>query len=473
MALPNWVLAHRQPKTEIRFIKGHYYVYDITYKYDPVLKRTKKVTGKLKGKLTEDKGFTASDKALSSAGLKVSSLSVFEFGGFELFEALLAEEAIALEKEFGSEAKKIMALAMLRWIYHSPIKNMGSRWEHSYYRHLWDFALNDKQISALLHALGEKRAGVIDFMKSLKRGSDFLLIDSTHITSESGKLKINTLGYDPRTGYQNQFNLMLIYSASLELPVYYRILPGNIKDVSFRLSLLESGIKEAVVVADKGFYSENNIAELKKLELKYIIPLRRNSSLINYEPIKSGNRKDMTDFFTFQKSVIWYYISDNDGRKRITYLNERLASEERNDYLTRIATCPETHDKDKFFEKQYHFGTFTLTTNLEQSAQTLYETYKSRCAVEQAFDTFKNLLHADRTYMQNEQSMEGWMLIHFLCLRAYYKLYHRLKEKDMLSKYSPDDILRLAQTHHKCKINGEWTNEEITAKTAKILNELK
>ena len=47
--------------------------------------------------------------------------------------------------------------------------------------------------------------------------------------------------------------------------------------------------------------------------------------------------------------------------------------------------------------------------------------YKSRMEVETAFDAFKNTLEADRSYMKNDQAMEGWMFMNYLALLAYPK----------------------------------------------------
>jgi transposase len=52
---------------------------------------------------------------------------------------------------------------------------------------------------------------------------------------------------------------MHVFSVKQQLPVYYRLLPGNIKD--------------ATVIIDKGFASENNMNELDTEQLSYIIPL--------------------------------------------------------------------------------------------------------------------------------------------------------------------------------------------------------
>ena len=51
-AYPEWVTAHRQKGTEIRFIKGQYYVYAVSSKWNPEKKRSQKITGKLIGKIT-------------------------------------------------------------------------------------------------------------------------------------------------------------------------------------------------------------------------------------------------------------------------------------------------------------------------------------------------------------------------------------------------------------------------------------
>ena len=49
MSLPGWVLKFREPKTEIKSIKGAYYKYSVDYKYNSQRKMTDKVTGGLIG----------------------------------------------------------------------------------------------------------------------------------------------------------------------------------------------------------------------------------------------------------------------------------------------------------------------------------------------------------------------------------------------------------------------------------------
>lgn len=57
MAHPEWALKHKVKNTELRKFGEKYYLYSITSKWDPEKKRTKKVTLKLLGNITEADGF--------------------------------------------------------------------------------------------------------------------------------------------------------------------------------------------------------------------------------------------------------------------------------------------------------------------------------------------------------------------------------------------------------------------------------
>ena len=56
MKHPDWVSKHKIPNTEIRNIRGRYYLYSITSVWSPEKKRTKKKTLKQIGVITEDYG---------------------------------------------------------------------------------------------------------------------------------------------------------------------------------------------------------------------------------------------------------------------------------------------------------------------------------------------------------------------------------------------------------------------------------
>ncbi|MCI1422902.1 MAG: hypothetical protein LKH04_01155, partial [Lachnospiraceae bacterium] len=53
-AKPDFVVNFQKPaNTEIKHISGHWYLYERTSKYDPKIKRSRKVSGRCLGKITE------------------------------------------------------------------------------------------------------------------------------------------------------------------------------------------------------------------------------------------------------------------------------------------------------------------------------------------------------------------------------------------------------------------------------------
>ena len=51
-----WALKFKTKNTELRCIKGRYYLYNITSKWDPLKKRPQKITGKQVGTISEEYG---------------------------------------------------------------------------------------------------------------------------------------------------------------------------------------------------------------------------------------------------------------------------------------------------------------------------------------------------------------------------------------------------------------------------------
>jgi len=84
------------------------------------------------------------------------------------------------------------------------------------------------------------------------------------------------------------------------------------------------------------------------------------------------------------------------------------------------------------------------------------------------FDSYKNYLEADVSYMQNRYVLEGWLFANFIAMIAYYKLYVRLRQAEILSKHSPKDIIEQSKAIHKIKIRNVWHRNEITEKTRRL-----
>ncbi|MCX6153801.1 MAG: transposase, partial [Candidatus Kapabacteria bacterium] len=84
-------------------------------------------------------------------------------------------------------------------------------------------------------------------------------------------------------------------------------------------------------------------------------------------------------------------------------------------------------------------------------------------------DALKNVIDADRSYMQDEQALEAWMFINYIALHWYYKILNLLKLNNLNNKFSPYDLISFLKEIRKAKINDIWYLSEFTKKTQDLL----
>src|ERR1700723_485576 len=91
---PQWALKYRKEGTELRFLKGRYYLYAYKTVYDKGKQRPKKVSGQLLGSITEKDGFIPSAKrALESSANtpQIATVRCKEYGVASLVTSALAQ----------------------------------------------------------------------------------------------------------------------------------------------------------------------------------------------------------------------------------------------------------------------------------------------------------------------------------------------------------------------------------------------
>jgi len=110
---PQWALECRRKGTELRCLKGKYYLYAASSKWNPEKKRSVKITGKYLGRITEEKGFVESEKErLRKQQVKVKSVQVKEYGITAAIDNLFPEVQSALKKFFPDCWQRLVALAL-------------------------------------------------------------------------------------------------------------------------------------------------------------------------------------------------------------------------------------------------------------------------------------------------------------------------------------------------------------------------
>lgn len=472
---PDWVIIHRKPGTEIRRFGSKFYIYEVSSYYDKEKKAGRKKTGKYLGSITQADGFVASNhkKVVRDFPLiNTGNISTKEFGFSNFIQTHCNDIIAPLKIYFPQLWEWILVAVYCRLVHTSPIKNMSYYFKKSYLSEIFDIRLNSKNISLLIRSLGADRKPITDYMRQVAGGENFIIIDATSIVSYSNYLTKVEHGLSKNKQYEPIFNLLYLYAPNTYLPAYYRLFNGNLKDVSMlSLTLKESNYKNAIIVGDKGFFSEENLKELETEGLQYIVPLRRNSTLIDYQKYETLTKR--ASHFLFEDRVIYYdsYPSENN---RIVYLfiDEQMMLKEKRDFIARKEKGLTGYTDEEFTLQIARFGTFSIIANMVATPREIYINYKSRMGIELLIDGTKNILGNDFTYMQNDEALEGWMFINHLALLIHHKIYQLLKEKNMISKYSIRDFIEYLADVKKVKINDEWILEPIIKEQQKLLESI-
>ena len=133
MAYPEWVEKYRKSGTNISCIRGKYYLYEVSSKWDSQKKRAQKKTGKYLGRITEEDGLIP-PKAKT---VIQDNISVKEYGASKFLCEIGKDILDELHYRFPSEGEKIFALAVLRVIERCPFKRADFLYERTYLSELF------------------------------------------------------------------------------------------------------------------------------------------------------------------------------------------------------------------------------------------------------------------------------------------------------------------------------------------------
>ena len=461
---PEWVEKFKTKGTNISKINDNYYLYEVTSVWDKEKKRARKITKQYLGKITENGLIPPKEKKPDI----IAPVAVKEYGASHTVCELGKDILARLNECFTQyEAETIFTLAALRLISRCPFKRAQHLYEHSYLSEYFkDIKLSGKDISYFLKVFGDRRDDMVKFMKLFFGKDEHILFDGTKIISNSEKMDINRIGYNPGK-YDPQVNLLYAFATGGNMPVYYRLAAGCVTDIkTLRFTLAETGLEDIVFVADKGFGSADNFKMLEEAKMKYVVPLRRSSALFDTTKLETGNKSSFDGYFVFNERPIWYYKTP----EAVVYMDSVLKTEEEKDYILRIEKKLEGYSAENFIEKQYKFGTIVLKSNLDETPEEIYNIYKKRHEIEQTFDFLKNLLDQDKSYMQNERSLEAWAFINHISLLLCYLVYNRLSEKKLLSKFSVEDFFTHLKYIFMVKAGDTWIRSEISSKTNDLLS---
>lgn len=456
-AYPDWVEKHRGEGKEIKMIGGRYYL--TSYEYRTVDGRRKKVSTGTLGTIRPE-GLIPSCKKGQTIRSQVTA--PLEYGASFLLESLGNDILSNLNETFSSKlSNQIFEMAKIGLVSPSPFKRMELIYSNSYDSRLRpNLPLSPSTITSVLNEIGSNREAQLNFMRKYYDGTEFIIFDGTRLVSHS----LGEKGYNHCNIDDPQMNLQYCFSLRPEKkPIYFKGFTGDKTDISIlKTCIRESGLNNMIFIADKGYYSGSNAEKLTKNGISYIMPVKRCDKRIDYAFIDMSSMDGFDGFFSFQSRPIFYKTiqrasaagakgTDAKGETEepkpsetiVLYFDQKMRGKEIMD-----STCGKDGGIDDLKERKFRsMGTIALATTIkeEKTPKEIYEIYKERELIEDANDAYKKVMRKNASYLQNTNSYYGWLFINHITLLLYYRVYNKIKEKGMTSKYSVADVIEQAK----------------------------
>ena len=299
-------------------------------------------------------------------------------------------------------------------------------WEGSYARQLFPKAqLLSQRISDFYKQLGDVqvlRTFFNAYLPIVSPKSDCgVLIDSTGLPND---IDFPLTAVNVHNGVVSQeMRLILVLDKNTKMPLYFRYVAGNIVDVSTLKTTLSElrlfGISVNHAIIDAGYYSGDNLDELRDSSIPYLVRVKANLKMF-----KNLVKDHSADLETSRNAVIY--------RDRIVYIKCVPITEEGTvlSYAYLALDVDGKHEqKVKFLHKNLsnqklkpeeidaeirEMGLFALLSSQLLDTNEVLPLYYMRQAIEQVFDISKNYAELLPLRVHSEQALRGHLLISFI-----------------------------------------------------------
>jgi len=504
-------------KRYTQVIKGVSYVYE-DYPYWDKAKKQNRHKREYIGKLGQGGEFIPNKAYLARQGAaegneKIPTIVTARrryFGATHLLDEISINAGIQedLRACFPSTYKIWMSLAYyLALESDSPLYRFP-RWAYDHH-HPWGEEVSSQRISELLSDLSEDAK--FEFFKRQARRrqeKEYLAYDTTSVSSYSEYIKAVRYGKNKDNDGLPQVNIALILGEKSCMPVYYRVLPGNINDVATIRKLAKDidflEIAKLKLVLDRGFYSASNINALFKGHHKFLIGVKTNNRFISGLVEKA--KEEMHDFahysvdhevYSWSSMEEWPYVQTNrhgnatlEEKRRVyvhVYYNGIRGEDEKARFskalaMTEVAlkrkedlTESQSSLRDKYFftketpkrglnikynndairKHMSELGYFVLLSNEINDSCEALEIYRRKDIVEKAFDNLKHRLDMKRTAVHSDQALAGKFFLQFLALIYISYIHKHMKESNLYRNYTMQSLLDSLDVIERYEFSGQ------------------
>jgi transposase len=280
------------------------------------------------------------------------------------------------------------------------------------------------------------------------------------------------------------------------LPLYFRVMPGSIKDVSTlseTLAMLDViDTKRLHLVMDKGFYSEANIDGMYGKHLSFLIGVPFTVGYAN-ELVKKATAEGIRSHENYRKVFDDDIYAKSDltkwkGHRLYTHvyfdslkaeLENRKFDRKLHDCFKELMEGTVNEQNESFYQKFFHVkatpkrgrkveynqtaidnqrknttGWLVLVSNDIKDPVKALEIYRMKDTAEKAFDDLKNDLDCKRLRIHSTQAMEGRLFIQFIALVLSAKIKHMINEADWFKNHNMQQVIDEMKSLRAVKIEG-------------------
>ncbi len=496
---------------------GKTYVYENTTYWDKELKSCKHHRRSV-GHLDPDTGeivpnYRKGDNRLNARPADVSGHCLVAATGIgKLLDRAVADIKLAapLRAVFPDDWERILTCAYYLVSEGGALAHV-EKWQQAFSSPYGD-KLSSQRISELLTRMTPSLQQ--DFFSKWvgqNRQDDYYAMDVTSVSSYSEFLDFVRFGYNRDKEALPQVNLLMVTGVKSRMPLYYRIIPGSIKDVrTLQDSLANMSFMEKAsfhYVMDKGFYSGQNIDAFYAGHKKFIIgiPFTVDFACDVVEDLRDTIRSHHNfctvfgdELYAATKPMSW------DGHRFYVHVYfdafKAALDEKKFDHalyccmeeiLSGKRTAGHASYYEKFFyvketpvrgiraeyneeaiaaHKRNRIGWVVLATNDIKDKVRALEVYRSKDSVEKCFDDLKNDLDMKRIRMHSVAAMEGRIFIQFISLLIATRLKEVMNDAGWFKNYNLQEVLNEMKTVRTVSIEGrrkKYTTE-LTAFQKKI-----
>ena len=364
-----------------------------------------------------------------------------------------------------------------------------------------------------------------------------LALDSTSISSYSKKLSCVERGRNKDEDNLPQVNLLMLVDSRTALPIFYRYYDGNVPDVqTIRQVIADNarvGLKDVVLVSDKGYCSNKNIDDCLRNNVSFLFNMKcavKGSAAQQLIDEEAANLRDINRMgdddtvFQITRKLNWSYEPQPVKGKKSTkktrdevslywhlYFDPSVWSpayqgllEKVHRIMRKLKTKGTLDDNEQclfeeIFEKKEQDGIISYLPNNEKLDRKLrykgyrvllsdeikdagkaWNAYQERWIVEDTFKTLKSRLGCSRARVSDDSSLNGKIFIQFLAtsismvIRARLRKYNETcKEGSVQLLYGSDaQILSRLNNIMQTKFQGGYYFGEIAGKRRRLFEAL-